>query len=128
MFRLSITSMILYNKAPVFLHFYLNNCISGKLKKWGNSNDSENDEVISDSGIRREDAGRKPITEICPNITETIEKIIDVSTYGDPSRELNWVASTLGFRKIRDILEEDYSITASHEKISQLLAEMGYSK
>lgn len=90
--------------------------------------DSENDEVISDSRIRKEGAGRKPITDTCPNIIEAIEKIIDGSTYGDPSRELHWVASTLSLRKIRDILEEDYCITASHEKISQLLAEMGYSK
>ncbi len=90
--------------------------------------DSENDEVISSSRIRKEGAGRKPITETCPNITEAIEKIIDGSTYGDPSKELHWVASTLSLRKIRDILEEDYSITASHEKISQLLEDMGYSK
>lgn len=90
--------------------------------------DSENDEVISDSRIRKEGAGRKPITETCPNITEAIEKIIDGSTYGEPSRELHGVASTLSLRKIRDILKENYSIIASHEKISQLLAKMGYSK
>ncbi len=29
--------------------------------------DSENDEVISDSRIRKKGAGRKPITETCPN-------------------------------------------------------------
>lgn len=53
---------------------------------------------------------------------------IDGNTYGDPSKELHWVASTLSLRKIRNILEEDYSIIVSHEKISRLLAEMGYSK
>ena len=90
--------------------------------------DSEDDEVISSNRIRREGAGRKPITETCPTIMEAIEKIIDGNTYGDPSKELHWVASTLSLRKIRDILEEDHSITVSHEKISQLLADMGYSK
>ena len=90
--------------------------------------DSENDEVISSNRIRREGAGRKPITEIYPNITEAIEKIIDGNTYGDPSKELHWVASTLSLRKISDILEAEYSITISHEKISQLLTDMGYSK
>ena len=90
--------------------------------------DSENEEVISDNRIRKGGAGRKPVTETCPNITEVIEKIIDGSTYGDPSRELHRVASTPSLRKIRDILKEDYSITASHEKVSQLLAEMGCSK
>ena len=90
--------------------------------------DSENDEVISSNRIRREGAGRKPITKIYPNITEAIEKIIDGNTYGDPSKELHWVASTLSLRKISDILEAEYSITISHEKISQLLTDMGYSK
>ena len=90
--------------------------------------DSENDTVISSSRIRREGAGRKPATETYPNITEAIEKIIDGNTYGDPSKELHWVASTLSLRKISDILEKDYSITISYVKISQLLADMGYSK
>ena len=50
--------------------------------------DSENDEVISSSRIRREGGGRKAITETYPNITEAIEKIIDGKTYGDPSKDL----------------------------------------
>lgn len=90
--------------------------------------DSENDEVIYSSRIRREGGGRKSITEIYPNITEIIEKIIDGNTYGDPSKELHWVASTLSLRKISSILEKDYSITISYVKVSQLLTEMGYSK
>ena len=88
--------------------------------------DSENDEVISSGRIRREGAGRKRTIEIYPNITEAIEKIIDGNTYGDPSKELHWVASTLSLRKISNILETEYSITISHVKISQLLADMGY--
>ena len=90
--------------------------------------DSKNDAIISSNRIRREGAGRKPTTETYPNITEAIEKIIDGNTYGDPSRELHWVAPTLSLRKISDILETDYSITVSHVKISQLLKDMGYSK
>ena len=90
--------------------------------------DSENDAVISNNRIRREGAGRKPTTETYPNIIEAIEKIIDGNTYGDPSKELHWVASTLSLRKISNILEKDYSITISYVKISQLLTDMGYSK
>lgn len=73
--------------------------------------DSENDAVISSNRIRREGGGRKPATETYPNVEEAIEKIIDGNTYGDPSKELHWVASTLSLRKISKILEEDYSIT-----------------
>ena len=90
--------------------------------------DSENDAVISNGRVRREGANCKPATEIYPNITEIIEKIIDGNTYGDPSKELYWVASTLSLRKINNILEKDDSITISYVKVSQLLTEMGYSK
>ena len=87
--------------------------------------DSENNEVLSNGRIRKEGGGRKTTTEIYPNITEIIEEIIDGNTYGDPSKELHWVAPTLSLRKISTILEEDYSITISHVKVSQLLTEMG---
>jgi len=56
--------------------------------------DSKNDEVIFSNRIRRKGARRKPTTKTYPNITEAIEKIIDGNTYGDPSKELHWVASS----------------------------------
>ena len=90
--------------------------------------DSENEEVIMSNRIRREGGGRKATTETYPNIIEAIEKIIDGNTYGDPSKELHWVSSTLSLRKISNILETEYSIAVSHVTISQLLTEMGYSK
>ena len=90
--------------------------------------DSENDEVISSNRIRKEGGGRKPITEMFPGITDIIEQIIDGNTYGDPSKELHWVASTLSLRKISDILDVEHSISISYVKVSQLLTEMGYSK
>ena len=90
--------------------------------------DSENDEVISSNRIRKEGGGRKPITEMFPGITDIIEQIIDGNTYGDPSKELHWVASTLSLRKISDILVVEHSISISYVKVSQLLTEMGYSK
>jgi len=90
--------------------------------------DSKNDEVIFSGRIRREGGGRKTITEKYPNITEAIEKIIDGNTYGDPSKELHWISTSLSVRKISSILEKDYSIVISHVKVSQLLKDMGYSK
>ena len=90
--------------------------------------DSEKEEVIFSKRIRREGGGRKATTETYPNIIEAIEKIIDGNTYGDPSKELHWVSSTLSLRKISHILETEYSIAVSYVKISQLLTEMGYSK
>lgn len=90
--------------------------------------DSEDEDVISSNRIRKEGGGRKSTTEHFPNITDILEQIIDGNTYGDPSKELHWVASTLSLRKISNILAEEHSITISHVKVSQLLSEMGYSK
>ena len=90
--------------------------------------DSDNEAVITSSRIRKEGGGRKPITETFPGITDIIEQIIDGNTYGDPCKELHWVASTLSLRKISDILVEEHSISISYVKVSQLLTEMGYSK
>ena len=73
--------------------------------------DSVNDEVVYSNRIRKEGGGRKPITEIFPGITDIIEQIIDGNTYGDPCKELHWVASTLSLRKISDILVEEHSIS-----------------
>ena len=90
--------------------------------------DSKNREVLSSTRIRREGGGRKPITETIPGITDIIERIIDGNTYGDPCKELHWVASTLSLRKISGILAAEHSISISYVKVSQLLSEMGYSK
>ena len=90
--------------------------------------DSEDEAIVSSNRIRKEGGGRKPITETFPGITDIIEKIIDGNTYGDPSKELHWAASTLSLRKISAILSEERSISISYVKVSQLLSEMGYSK
>lgn len=90
--------------------------------------DAEDAAVLSNGRIRREGGGRKPTTETYPGITDILEQIIDGNTYGDPSKELHWVASTLSLRKISGILKDEYSISISYVKVSQLLDEMGYSK
>ena len=90
--------------------------------------DSDNKELILSDRIRKEGGGRKSITERFPGITEIIEQIIDGNTYGDPCKELHWVASTLSLRKISNILVEQHSISISYVKVAQLLHEMGYSK
>ncbi|MBR1444258.1 MAG: ISAzo13 family transposase, partial [Firmicutes bacterium] len=90
--------------------------------------DSDNKELILSDRIRKEGGGRKSITEKFPGITDIIEQIIDGNTYGDPCKELHWVASTLSLRKISNILFEQHSISISYVKVAQLLDEMGYSK
>ena len=90
--------------------------------------DSVDASALASNRIRKEGGGRKSIAEIYPDIEEILERIIDGNTYGDPCKELHWVASTLSLRKISSILQEEHSISISHVKVAQLLHDMGYSK
>ncbi len=78
--------------------------------------------------IRKAGGGRKPIEEHYPEIAEALEKIVDGATYGNPSKVLHWISSTLCLRKIAERLLVEYGITVSHVKVRQLLLELGYSK
>lgn len=63
-----------------------------------------------------------------PGIPQCIEGIIEGSTYGDPSNVLHWIPRSMSLRKIADTLLEKTGCSISHEKILQLLEDMGYSK
>ena len=90
-------------------------------------NDSaENCQQEISNRIRRPGAGRKKKTDTIPNLLETIEKIVQGSTYGDPERVLYW--TTLGLYDITKILKEDYGISISHTLVSSILDDLHYSK
>lgn len=89
-----------------------------------NSNESLQQEIPN--RIRRPGAGRKKKTDTIPNLQETIEKIVQGSTYGDPERVLYW--TTLGLYDITKILKEDYGISISHTLVSSILDDLHYSK
>lgn len=88
----------------------------------------ENGSTIADNRIRRTGAGRKTVLEHNPEITQCIEEMIEGSTYGDPSNVLHWIPRSMSLRKIADTLLEKTGYSISHEKILQLLGDMGYSK
>lgn len=76
--------------------------------------------------IRKPGAGRKKKVDQIPGLVDTIEKIVQGSTYGDPERVLYW--TTLGLYDITRILKEDYQITISHTLVSSILDDLHYSK
>lgn len=90
--------------------------------------DLENSSIITDERIRRSGAGRKTVLEHNPEITQCIEEIIEDSTYGDPSNVLHWIPRSMSLRKIADIVHEKTGYDISHEKVLQLLENMGNSK
>lgn len=89
-------------------------------------NIEHNAETGDDTRIRKKGGGRKSAAEHYSNLHESIEKIIDGSTYGDPERIIHW--TTLSLFKIKDILETEYGIKVSHTVISKELDALGYSK
>jgi len=75
--------------------------------------------------IRRSGAGRNMVENNYPDIEDTIRKIIDGKTYGDPMRVLSYTTESL--RKIKRELEKS-GITVGHVTVGKILDSMGYSK
>ena len=61
-----------------------------------------------------------------PTLIETVEKIVENSTYGNPETLITY--TNLSLRDISDILEKDYKIKASRNVVSDILEILGYSK
>ena len=70
-------------------------------------NDGNAEFLSADAPIRRKGAGRKPITETQPGITEALEKLVCDSTFGDPMSPLLW--TTKSIRKLAYMDEVDES-------------------
>ena len=74
--------------------------------------------------VRKAGGGRKPITEIYPQITEEIENIVKDSTFGNPGNPLSY--TTKSTRKIQRLLyEKGYAV--GHDVIADILKALGYS-
>jgi len=82
-------------------------------------------EETIDGRARKSGGGPKHVEEKHPGIEESIRKIVDGSTYGDPERALSHTTESL--RKIETELESQ-GITASYKTIGKILDSMGYSK
>ena len=75
--------------------------------------------------VRESGGGRKYVEEKFPHIEESIRKLIDGSTYGNPERVLSYTTESL--RKIEKELKNQ-GINISHETVCKILESMGYSK
>ena len=74
--------------------------------------------------IRRPGAGRKSITQSDPRLVQTLERLIDEQTRGDPESALRWIC-----KSTRAIAEElgQQQHTVSHMKVAQILHDLDYS-
>ncbi len=84
----------------------------------------QNQENLDNERIRNEGAGRKRKELENPNIKYKINALIEPNKSGSPESLLQWTCKST--RNIADFLKKE-GIDISHNKVSELLHEMGYS-
>ncbi len=83
------------------------------------------DGIVPPSGrIRKMGGGRKALTSTDPTLTESLEKLIEDGTRGDPQSPLKWICKST--RAIAGQLTRKKH-PVSHTKVSQILRELDYS-
>ena len=75
---------------------------------------------------RKTGGGRKRVEVHDAGLHETIRKIVDDSTYGNPENPLSWTTESL--RKIASTLESQHGIKINYCTVGRVLDELGYSK
>jgi hypothetical protein len=83
-----------------------------------------NEAPLDNERIRNIGGGRKPITEIYPDIEEDLLKLVETNTKGDPESPLLWTTKSLE-NLSKELKNKGYSI--SLPTISYLLDKNGYS-
>ena len=86
----------------------------------------DSDQFKQHSRQRAAGGGRADHTALDGELARTIEEIVSEATYGSPMTVLKW--TTLSLRKISRILEEKYSLKASHSTVQKVLKKLGYSR
>jgi len=81
-------------------------------------------ESIPGNGCRRLGGGRKPITEIYPDIERELLKLVEANTQGDPESPLLWTSKSLD-HLTKELIKKGYTI--SLPTVSALLDRNGYS-
>jgi transposase len=79
---------------------------------------------VGEGRIRRIGGGRKKTVNKDPSLQEDLERLVEPVTRGDPESPLRWTCKSV--RKLaRELREHGHQL--SHELVSQLLHELGYS-
>ena len=74
--------------------------------------------------IRRPGGGRKKATEKDGSLVADLEQLVEPTTRGDPETPLRWTCKSV--RQLADELQHQ-GHRASHQLVSELLSELGYS-
>jgi len=76
--------------------------------------------------IRKSGGGRKRVEARDAGLHESVRRIVDDSTYGNPENPLSWTTESL--RKIAGELEAKRGIKINYCTVGRILDELGYSK
>lgn len=88
--------------------------------------EARNPETIEQDRIRQPGGGRKPATEIDPELTKDLEQLISPDTRGDPQSPLRWTSKST--RNLADELRAmKHGRSVSPNLVGRLLHDMGYS-
>jgi hypothetical protein len=86
----------------------------------------QNPETIESERIRQPGGGRKPATELDPELINDLEQLISPETRGDPQSPLRWTCkSTRKLAKELQAMKPGRSVSSN--LVSKLLRDMGYS-
>jgi transposase len=77
-----------------------------------------------EQSIRRPGGGRKKATEKDRSLVTDLEQLVEPTTRGDPETPLRWTCKSV--RQLADELQHQ-GHRASHQLVSELLSELGYS-
>jgi transposase len=84
----------------------------------------QEEEAIGEGRIRRTGGGRKTTVSKDASLREDLERLVEPVTRGDPESPLRWTCKSV--RKLAEELRKR-GHQVSHELVSQLLHELGYS-
>ena len=80
--------------------------------------------VPGEGRIRRQGAGRKPITTSDPSLVRALDRLVDPETRGDPESPLRWTCKSTRVLAA-ELIKQRHPI--SHVKVGQLLHEQDFS-
>ena len=84
----------------------------------------ELNQPINKERVRAKGGGRKQLTEIYPGLLQSLDKLVEPTSKGDPENPLRWTSKST--RKLsEELAKQNYDISPT--STGQLLQELGYS-
>jgi Rhodopirellula transposase DDE domain len=84
----------------------------------------EQADVTIDIGLRRPGGGRKPITEVDPQVLHALEELVNPATRGHPESPLRWTCKSTA-KLAEELTQQNHPVT--DRTVARLLKQVGYS-